>query len=64
MKLRPLKIGDLTLRPKMYLSLSGALLIFGMGVGVTVASPGNSKFALILCSLISLAIVFFVFFRK
>jgi hypothetical protein len=57
MKLKPLKIGQVTITPKMLLALIGALFILGVGIGVTVASASNSKFALLICTIVSLLIV-------
>ena len=64
MKLKPLKIGQLTITPKMLLSLIGALFIQGMGIGATVASTNNSKLALLVCTIISIIIVFYTFSKK
>jgi hypothetical protein len=57
MKLKPLRIRQLIITPKILLSLIGAFLILGMGIGATAASPNNSQFTLLFCSIISLIIV-------
>ncbi|MBX2815182.1 MAG: hypothetical protein KTR24_04265 [Saprospiraceae bacterium] len=64
MKLRPLKIGQLTITPKMLLLLIGALFILGIGIGATAARPNDSKSALVVCTGISMAIVGYTFLRK
>jgi len=64
MKLKSLKIGQVIITPKMLLSLIGAFLILGMGIGATSASPNNSKFALLVCTIISLVIVVYTFLKK
>ena len=64
MKLKSLKLGNVEIKPKTLIALIGALLIFGIGIGATVASPNDSRFALIACSIISLAIVVYTFSRN
>jgi hypothetical protein len=64
MKLRTLKIGQVIITPKMSLSLIGAFLILGVGIGATVASSNNSKLALLICSIISIIIVAKTFSEK
>ena len=64
MKLISLKIGQITITTNMLISLVGALFILGIGIGVTVASPNNSKFALFICAIISIAIVAITFLKN
>mgnify|MGYP001600471582 CR=1 FL=1 len=64
MKLKSLKIGQVIITPKMLLSLIGAFLILGMGIGATAALPNNSKLALLVCTIISLVIVAYTFLKK
>jgi hypothetical protein len=64
MKSRPLKIGQVIVTTKMLTALLGALFILGVGIGVTVASPDNSKFALFICAIISLVVVVFAFSKR
>lgn len=64
MKLKSIKIGQLTITPKMLLSLIGALFIQGMGIGAAAASTNNSKLALLVCTIISIVIVFYTFSKK
>lgn len=64
MKLRPIKIGQVFITPKMLFAIIGAFFILGIGIGVTVASPENSKFALLGCAIISIAIVVYTFSKN
>jgi len=64
MKLRTLKIGQVIITPKMSLSLIGALLVLGMGIGATAASYNNSQFALLICLIISVTIIAKTFYKK
>jgi hypothetical protein len=64
MKLRPIKIGQLTISPKRYLAIAGAFLILGIGIGATIASQSDSKFALFFCTILSIGIVLFSFLKK
>jgi membrane protein implicated in regulation of membrane protease activity len=61
MKLKPLKIGQVIITPKMLIALIGAIFILGIGIGVTLVSKDNSKFALFICIIISVAIVVYTF---
>ncbi|MAD96569.1 MAG: hypothetical protein CMB99_04495 [Flavobacteriaceae bacterium] len=61
MKWKPVKIGQLTLTPKMQLGLIGALFIIGVGIGSMVASSSDSKFGLYFCIVIAFAILLFTF---
>lgn len=61
MKWKPIKIGQLTLTPKMQLGLIGAIFIIGAGIGSTVASSNNSKFGLYSCLVIAFVILVFTF---
>ncbi len=64
MKLRPLKIGQVVITPKILVALIGAFLVLGIGIGVTVASPNNSQFALFVCTIISIIIVAYTFLKN
>ena len=64
MKLRTLKIGKLIITPKMLSVFIFACFIQGIGIGASVASPNNSQFALVSCSIISLIILLSSFSRK
>jgi uncharacterized transporter YbjL len=64
MKLKPLQIGQLNLTPKMLIALAGALFIFGVGLGVTIASNFESSFALIGCSIISILMVAYTLWQR
>ncbi|WP_130963677.1 hypothetical protein [Hyunsoonleella flava] len=64
MQLKPIKIGKLIISPKKFLALLGAIFIVGIGIGVTVASKNNSKFPIIFCTIIAVAIIATTFFRK
>jgi hypothetical protein len=57
MKLRSLKIGSLIISPKMLMAIMAAFFIAGIGIGVTVVSPGSSKLALLMCSILSIGIL-------
>lgn len=61
MKLKPLKIGQVIITPKMLIALIVALFILGIGIGVTVASMDNSKSTLLICTIISIVIVVYTF---
>ena len=64
MKLRTLKIGHVIITPKMLLSLICAFFVQGVGIGATVASTNNSKYALLMCTVISAIIVVYTFSKK
>ena len=63
-KLKPLKIGQVIITPKMLISLIVALFILGIGIGVTVASPNNSQFTLFICSIISIILIVYTFLKN
>ena len=63
MKLPTLKIGQLIITPKMLFSIAFAFFIVGLGIGATVASNGNSLIALLFCSIISVFIIIYTFFK-
>lgn len=64
MKLRDLKIGQLTISARMLFSIISALFILGIGIGATVASPSSSKFTLFICSIVSLVILAYAFSKR
>ncbi|WP_343913775.1 hypothetical protein [Aquimarina litoralis] len=61
MKLKSLKVGSVIITPKILISTFGALFILGMGIGATVPSSNNSKFALFICTLISSIKIMYAF---
>jgi hypothetical protein len=55
--MKPIKIGDLIITPKVFFGILFALFIIGLGIGSSVASGGESKFALLICAIISIAVI-------
>jgi hypothetical protein len=70
MKLRTLKIGPMKITPKMLKLYMGSLFIQGMGIGLAVASTGDSNSTyspnlfILVCTIISIIMVFYAFSRK
>lgn len=64
MKLKPFKVGQLTVIPRMQLLLIAALFILGLGIGATAASPNASKIALLFCCIVSLFLILYAFLKK
>ncbi len=63
MKLKPVKIGQLILAPKTILTLLSALLVLGIGIGVTVASGKSADFFLFGCTIISILLIAYSFLK-
>ena len=70
MKLRTLKIGQANITPKMLKVYIGALFIQGMGIGLAVASTGDSNSTyspnlfILVCSIISIIMIFYSSSKK
>tara|TARA_B110001469_G_scaffold22570_1_gene23272 strand:+ start:2207 stop:2461 length:255 start_codon:yes stop_codon:yes gene_type:complete len=70
MKLRTLKIGQANITPKMLKPYIGALFIQGMGIGLAVASTGDSNSTyspnlfILVCSIISIIMIFYSSSKK
>jgi len=70
MKLKTLKIGQASIKPKMLTVYIGTLFIQGMGIGLAVASSDDStstyspNLFILVCSIISIIVVTYASSRK
>lgn len=58
MKQKSFRIGGLEIKSDTLAYIIFALFVVGIGIGATVASKGSSFFALGVCSLIAIVIIF------